>query len=857
MSGSTDTGFAHIQLAAHSLLRPEAGLSPLRLPREEEAAHALLGLGQLQAPVAGDGEAAWVNHGQRASCMPISHAHPSPPFMPSGDHMQEVYPPSHGDRGRCSPGYQTSGMSNSHGCTLPPSTFHVGERRYQPITGEAGLHSPGRQTSRMSTGLALFRFPQEAESEPLDNLPGRQEVPSAPADNTHRRYQLITGEAGLHSPGRQTSRMSTGLALFRFPQEAESEPLDNLPGRQEVDVHSAPADYTHRRGDLSVLELAGFDGPEGDTSARPWKPLTRPRQEAWARPAVGTRSVRTVRDQGLEDPPLPERWDARDAVCQPQETGVDGRHQTPVNRIRSPPRPPCDPATHIGNSSDPRILYESSAERIPLPDRLGRGGTCRQQTNQGGYRHEPSRMDQTYGARREPHCIYRANPAPQGRHYPHQPALYGPSSVGITLPGVLQPVPVNSAQPSAPWCDGRDTRICETQHGVPHETRMGPSWQAKPPPVYERWAPHGPGELGQAQMPAYNHRDQPSLRPPVWGQLPADREPLTRVAQPEGRYSPARSDACSIRSDSPGQSGTHPGLARGRTATRGNSRKPDTFDGNSIEWSDYLELFDSVAEWNGWTRPEKAAQLRMSLRGPALKVLKMLPPEDKSDYGKLCKAMESGFDPPERVLTHKAAFKSRIRHAKETPSEFGNALRTLAGKAYPLKPLAELDEVLLDQFVEGLSDDRLQEHILLGHPQTLSQAIQVATEFESLQQSRVKRATKPKVAALRMDNPPVAVSTPPTTGKLEEMLGRLEQRIDRLEKSPAKTQGPAKGKREIECFYCKKKGHMKRDCRKKQADEQAQASGRVPPATPAAPTSAPDHLNGLRLGPQPQTQPRQ
>ncbi len=291
-----------------------------------------------------------------------------------------------------------------------------------------------------------------------------------------------------------------------------------------------------------------------------------------------------------------------------------------------------------------------------------------------------------------------------------------------------------------------------------------------------------------------------------------------------------------------------------RRRPQGGSQKLDTFDGSVMEWGEYLELFESVAEWNGWTQRERAAQLRMSLRGPALKVLKTLPPEDKADYEHLCSAMEGAFDPPERVLTHKAAFKARIRHAKETPGEFANVLRNLAGKAYPLRSLNDLDEVLLDQFVEGLGDDRVQEHILLSHPRTLSQAVRAATEFESLQQSRVKRATKPKVAALKMDSSPGNQSTSQTS-KLEEMVEKLERRIDKLEKPPARD--TEKGKRDIECYYCKKKGHLKRDCRKRQADEQAQAAGRVPSASPVATTSATDHLNGSRLGPQPQTQPRQ
>ncbi len=70
----------------------------------------------------------------------------------------------------------------------------------------------------------------------------------------------------------------------------------------------------------------------------------------------------------------------------------------------------------------------------------------------------------------------------------------------------------------------------------------------------------------------------------------------------------------------------------------------------------------------------------------------------------------------------------------------------------------------------------------------------MATEFELLQQSRVKQATKPNFfTALKLNNTPMAVSAPPRTSKLEEMVEMLVQHVDRLEKSPAKTQAPAKG----------------------------------------------------------------
>ncbi len=243
--GSTDTGFAHIQLAAHSLLRPEAGLSPLRLPREEDAAHALLDLHQQPGPVRGDREASWVSHGQPALRMLTGHTNPSCPPVPhpacTGDQAQGDYLdhfPGQGDEGRQNPGYQTSGMSTSLGRHAPPSVYQGRERRYCLIPGDAGPPSPSHQTFDMSAGLARSALPPET--------PPRQAVGSAHAESTQ--------------------------------------------GRQ--DVHSAPAGYSYMRTDTSVLELAGFDGPTSDTVPR--KEPCRSSWGMWLESAAETHPVHRV-----------------------------------------------------------------------------------------------------------------------------------------------------------------------------------------------------------------------------------------------------------------------------------------------------------------------------------------------------------------------------------------------------------------------------------------------------------------------------------------------------------------------------------------------------------------------------------
>jgi hypothetical protein len=50
-------------------------------------------------------------------------------------------------------------------------------------------------------------------------------------------------------------------------------------------------------------------------------------------------------------------------------------------------------------------------------------------------------------------------------------------------------------------------------------------------------------------------------------------------------------------------------------------KDPKPFDGNKIEWADYLKHFEAVSSWNEWTAEQKAKQMVMSFDGEALKLL--------------------------------------------------------------------------------------------------------------------------------------------------------------------------------------------------------------------------------------------
>jgi hypothetical protein len=59
----------------------------------------------------------------------------------------------------------------------------------------------------------------------------------------------------------------------------------------------------------------------------------------------------------------------------------------------------------------------------------------------------------------------------------------------------------------------------------------------------------------------------------------------------------------------------------------------------------------------------------------------------------------------------------------------------------------------------------------------------------------------------------------PGTAALLEMVGELTKKLDNLE---SRSRAPARRrpKSELECFYCKEKGHFKHECAKLQAKEE-------------------------------------
>nr|VZI00486.1 unnamed protein product [Spirometra erinaceieuropaei] len=81
----------------------------------------------------------------------------------------------------------------------------------------------------------------------------------------------------------------------------------------------------------------------------------------------------------------------------------------------------------------------------------------------------------------------------------------------------------------------------------------------------------------------------------------------------------------------------------------------------------------------------------------------------------------------------RSEFRRRFQRPFESVVEFQQALRLLGRKAYPTLAAAHLEETLLEQFIDGVSDPEVRKALLRQQPSKLDDALRLAQQEEALQ----------------------------------------------------------------------------------------------------------------------------
>ena len=239
-----------------------------------------------------------------------------------------------------------------------------------------------------------------------------------------------------------------------------------------------------------------------------------------------------------------------------------------------------------------------------------------------------------------------------------------------------------------------------------------------------------------------------------------------------------------------------------------------------------------VSTWYRWGIEDKAAQLSMNLTGVARQAWVDTYCDSTSPvtYDALVRALTQHFKPEGQEEAHKVQFRNRFWRKDKSFTEYGYALRRLAIRAFPQIRHDAQEELIVDQFLQGLVDLDMRHHVSLTHPTKLDQAVSRATEYETVTQSM-------KDPHMHKSKQIAAVEEVQSDRDISNLLQKVDKIDDLFEKvdnfgniladvnktvSHMVTQAEGKTKqipqrkykKNITCWTCSQLGHIAKNCPK-------------------------------------------
>ncbi len=343
-------------------------------------------------------------------------------------------------------------------------------------------------------------------------------------------------------------------------------------------------------------------------------------------------------------------------------------------------------------------------------------------------------------------------------------------------------------------------------------------------------------------------RDAPGIgRGPLGiGMLRPARRPDVRPAEPRPRQRPREI----LFDDDPYSVPMGPRYT-GRPAHPVQHRlaKLDVFKGEIIF---QVEEFATFHEWDP---VETCRQAQTHIRGVALAYIRRtpLPP---LDWAELKTLLTRRFQPRDLTATYKAQFRTRKRQRSEDIPTYVDALQKLAEMAWPsLDPIAR-DEMVADQFLNGLDSHELRVQVAATGIRHIEDLMRVARSLKAVENQEARHG-RPRWGSTQTRFSEGEGSKTDTTRIVDQIVARLgpelrrsrdpkrrpstpgPQRVSSMEwevspapsKEPVKNKGPEKtGKRNWgrspstdrsrsrnrdgppQCYKCKGYGHFMRDC---------------------------------------------
>ena len=258
---------------------------------------------------------------------------------------------------------------------------------------------------------------------------------------------------------------------------------------------------------------------------------------------------------------------------------------------------------------------------------------------------------------------------------------------------------------------------------------------------------------------------------------------------------------------------------------------------------------ENCAAVNRWESDEEELKwIRVRLTGKAQTALQRFPADAHSKYSKCVAALRRRFHPDSKRDLHMMELSVRKRLNKEDWASLGDALRTLADKAYPDLEEKARERFALNQFLSQIDNAQVAFSVRQRHPQTVDEAASATIGLESYVGQNCKPTSVGTVPMQVVEHDEAAVSavTPSdVTGSSQStQMKQLVERLDRLEKllvresinypvpgsaARLKDHNREPRQRTVTCWNCGERGHIARNCDKYQQPQQQENSSPLVP----------------------------
>ena len=259
-----------------------------------------------------------------------------------------------------------------------------------------------------------------------------------------------------------------------------------------------------------------------------------------------------------------------------------------------------------------------------------------------------------------------------------------------------------------------------------------------------------------------------------------------------------------------------------RCSGHGNPRKHPKalrFDGKT-NWLSFKKKFDSYRKVMRWSEEESKDYLMWSLEGKALDFLTITKIDlEKCSFRRIMKRLETRFGVKELTETSKAKFRQAFQKQDESLEDWADRVMTLATPAFVDLPEDHLKKEAIARFCQGCTDKEAAKHACFEQPETMEEALNLVKHHQYISQAvdgkKAKREYEASVNAVQ--SPSEARVEQLIRSALRDFAAKLQESSTSLSSSSETEEKAKKKKSSSQCFFCKKFGHFKKDCRVYQA----------------------------------------